>query len=225
MIEKIFLRVMQYADKFSRVSVNDPARISPNSSIKGAVILGDVTIDDGVKISKGVKIDGRVRVGRFSSINGPNTDILAMVECVEIGAFCSIARNVSIQEFNHHADRLATYFIHHNIFKTGIRNDVTSKGPIVIGNDVWIGTQSVVLSGVKIGDGAIIAANSVITTDVPAYSIVAGSPARVIRMRFSDEVIERLKALKWWEWPMPKIAQNKEIFSQPLTVELLEQVK
>ena len=83
-----------------------------------------------------------------------------------------------------------------------------NKGDIVIGNDVWIGYEAVVLAGVSIGDGAVIGARAVVAKDMPPYTIVGGVPARTIRRRFSQEVISVLLALKWWDWPTEKIRQN-----------------
>ena len=82
------------------------------------------------------------------------------------------------------------------------------KGDIVIGNDVWIGYEAVVMAGVTIGDGAIIGARAVVTKDVPPYTIVGGVPAREIRRRFSDDVIARLLELKWCDWPAERIQRN-----------------
>ena len=92
--------------------------------------------------------------------------------------------------------------------------DITSawdrKGEIIIGNDVWIGYEAVIMSGVTIGDGAIIGARSVVTKDIPPYTIVGGVPARQIRRRFSEETIAALLELKWWDWPREKIARKIE---------------
>ncbi len=92
--------------------------------------------------------------------------------------------------------------------------DITSawdrKGDIIIGNDVWIGYEAVIMSGVTIGDGAIIGARSVVTKDIPTYTIVGGVPARQIRRRFSEETIAALLELKWWNWPREKIARKIE---------------
>lgn len=92
------------------------------------------------------------------------------------------------------------------------RADVTqawdNKGDIVVGSDVWIGFEAVILSSVTIGDGAVIGARAVVTKDVPPYTIVGGVPAKPIRKRFSDETIERLEALRWWDWPSERIERN-----------------
>ena len=80
-----------------------------------------------------------------------------------------------------------------------------NKGDIVVGNDVWIGYEAVILSGVTIGDGAIVAARAVVTKDVPPYAIVGGVPAKIIRPRFPEDVIKRLQSLRWWDWPEEKL--------------------
>ncbi|MGL9729055.1 virginiamycin A acetyltransferase [Enterococcus sp. DIV0756] len=82
-----------------------------------------------------------------------------------------------------------------------------NKGDIIIGNDVWIGYEATILSGVTIGDGAIIGAKAVVTKDVPAYSVVGGVPAKKIKHRFDSETIQKLQQLKWWDWPDEKIRQ------------------
>jgi virginiamycin A acetyltransferase len=79
---------------------------------------------------------------------------------------------------------------------------------MVIGNDVWIGYEALIMPGVKIGNGAIVAARAVVAHDVPAYSIVAGNPARVVKKRFADDVIAALEAIAWWDWPIEKITEN-----------------
>lgn len=92
--------------------------------------------------------------------------------------------------------------------------DITSawdnKGDIVIGNDVWIGYEAVIMSGVTIGDGAIIGTRALVTNDVPPYTIVGGVPAKQIRKRFPEEIISELLKLKWWDWTFKKISQNME---------------
>ena len=90
-------------------------------------------------------------------------------------------------------------------------DELPLKGDTVIGNDVWIGQNVTVMPGVHIGDGAIIAANSVVTKDIPAYSIAGGNPCRVIRRRFDDELIEYLLDLKWWNWDADRIFKNMSV--------------
>lgn len=92
--------------------------------------------------------------------------------------------------------------------KKDVASGWDNKGNIVIGNDVWIGYKAIILAGVKIGDGAIIDTGTLVTKDVPAYSIIGGVPAKIIRMRFAEDIINELKILEWWDWPKQKIAQN-----------------
>ena len=128
-----------------------------------------------------------------------------------IGKFCSIGANVQIYlGGNHHTDWCTTYPF--NVLLKdqypGIDGEVAAtKGDITIGNDVWIGCHAVVLSGVKIGDGAVIGAGAVVTHDVAPYAVVAGVPARCLRSRFPDELISRLLELRWWDWPDEKLAE------------------
>jgi len=174
--------------------------IHPTVKLRNVQINGKIKIGEGSKIEKGVKISNKssVEIGRFTSINGPNTDIYCDINSVKIGSFCSIARNVTIQEFNHNSQNFTTYFIEQNLLGKRIKNERVSKGPIIIGNDVWIGAQCVILSGAEIGDGAIIAANSVVSGKIPPYAIVGGTPAKVIKYRFSAEKIKILLESKWW---------------------------
>lgn len=133
-----------------------------------------------------------------------------------IGKFCSIACGAKflMNCGNHTLHSLSTYTF--PLFgeewgnKTNVRDSWDNKGNITIGNDVWIGYEAVILSGVTIGDGAIIGTRSVVTKDVPPYTIVGGAPARVIKKRFSDDVIEKLLEMKWWNWPVEKIAGSLE---------------
>lgn len=126
-----------------------------------------------------------------------------------IGAYCSFADGVQIfLGGEHRVDWVTTYpFSTFWQAAKGIAGHPRSKGDVSIGNDVWIATEAVILSGVKIGDGAVIGARAVVTRDVPPYAIVAGNPASVVKMRFDDETVARLLAIKWWEWDSHRIEQ------------------
>lgn len=128
-----------------------------------------------------------------------------------IGKFCAIASGVKflMNGANHLINSLSTYPfpIFQNGWEKHLNQNWPFKGDTVIGNDVWIGYESVIMPGVKIGDGAIISAMSVVTKDVPPYTIVGGNPAREIRKRFSPEVTEALLQIQWWNWPIEKITQ------------------
>ena len=132
-----------------------------------------------------------------------------------IGRFCSIACGAKFlfTSANHAMRSLSTYpfpifFEEWGLDRTRVADAWDNKGDIVVGSDVWIGYEAVVLSGVTIGDGAIIGARAVVTRDVPPYAIVGGVPARLIRKRFDDKAIETLLRLKWWNWPSEKIARH-----------------
>jgi len=225
--EKIKRKIIDSIKKYNRLTLNADSFIHPSIKIDSADISGKVTIGEGCKIINGVLIRAgkAVTIGRFTSLNGPNTDIVSGINPVSIGSFCSIARNVNIQEFNHRTDRITSYFILQNIFEENISNDIYSNGPIEIGNDVWIGAQSIILSGAKIGDGAIIAANSVVRGEIPPYAIAIGSPAKVIKYRFDAETITLLLNLKWWDWSLDKIKAHKELFKIKLSKEYLQKLE
>lgn len=130
-----------------------------------------------------------------------------------IGKFCSIACGARFlfNSANHSLTSLSTYpfpifFGEWGLSVSHIADAWDNKGDIVIGNDVWIGYEAVILAGVTIGDGAIIGTRAVVTKDVPPYTIVGGVPARPIRKRFSDGTIAALLEKRWWDWPEEKIA-------------------
>ena len=95
--------------------------------------------------------------------------------------------------------------------KKDVRDAWDNKGDIVIGNDVWIGYEAVIMAGVHIGDGAIIGTRAVVTKDVPPYTIVGGVPAKIIRKRFDDDTIELLKKMQWWNWSKKRIQRNIDV--------------
>ena len=132
-----------------------------------------------------------------------------------IGKFCSIACGAKFlfTSANHTQTSLSTYPFPIFFEEWGLDvQDITTawdnKGDIVIGNDVWIGYEAVILSGVTIGDGAIIGTRAIVTKDVPPYTIVGGVPAKTIRKRFADATISALLEARWWDWPEEKIKQH-----------------
>jgi len=131
-----------------------------------------------------------------------------------IGKFCAIARGVKfiMNSAFHKMSGASTYPF--SIFGNGWESvmpknsDLPYKGDTVIGNDVWIGYDALIMAGVKIGDGAIIGARSVVVRDVAPYEIMGGNPARPLRKRFDDKTIDTLLKIKWWEWDIEKITRN-----------------
>ena len=135
---------------------------------------------------------------------------------IQIGSYCSIADNVHIfLGGNHHMYRVTTFPFSNtsskeNIFGTGI-DQFLSKGDVEIGHDVWIGSNVSIMSGVRIGSGSVIAAFSHVVRDVLPYEIVGGNPAKHIRFRFNDVVVNMLLKLAWWNWPVEKILENLDL--------------
>lgn len=134
---------------------------------------------------------------------------------LKIGKFCSIACGAKFlfNSANHTMTSLSTYpfplfFEEWRLEKKSITKAWDNKGDINIGNDVWIGYEAVILAGVTVGDGAVIETRAVVTKDVPPYTIVGGVPAKPIKRRFSDEKIEQLLKMRWWDWSEEKIAGN-----------------
>lgn len=134
-------------------------------------------------------IDASSKIGSYSYI-GCRTHITKS----NIGRYCSIANNVSIGQGEHRLDRISTSV---TFYEDPL--EILTEGACEIGSDVWIGVDAVILRGVKIGVGAVVAANAVVTKDVPAFAVVGGVPARLIRYRFSEEKKQRILASRWWE--------------------------
>ena len=134
---------------------------------------------------------------------------------LQIGKFCSIACGAKFlfNSANHTLSSLSTYpfplfFEEWGLEKKDVTNAWDNKGDIVIGNDVWIGYEAVILAGVTIGDGAIIGTHAVVTKDVPPYTIVGGVPAKPIKRRFPEETISALLEIQWWNWSEERIKRN-----------------
>ena len=132
-----------------------------------------------------------------------------------VGKFCSIACGARFlfNSANHTLASLSSYpfpllFEEWGLEEKNVADAWDNKGDIVVGNDVWIGYEAVILAGVRIGDGAVIGSRAVVTRDIPPYTIVGGVPARTIRKRFDDTVIARLLELRWWDWPEEAVRRN-----------------
>ena len=178
---------------------------------------------------KGIITDPSISVGDYTMYNDFVNDPLQFQknnvlyhypinhERLIIGKFCSIACGTKFifNSANHSLSSLSTYpfplfYEEWNLDKTNVAKSWDNKGDIIIGNDVWIGYEALIMSGVTIGDGAIIATRSIVTKDVPPYTIVGGTPAKQIRKRFNDKIISKLQILNWWNWPKEKISVNLE---------------
>lgn len=193
----------------------NPEKIYPRTGDRETVYLKNVVTNPNIQIGEYTIYNDFVHDPRQFEKNNVLYQYPINGDSLRIGKFCSIACGAKFlfASANHTQASVSTYpfpiFFEEWDLDIG---DVTSawdhKGDIVIGNDVWIGYEAVVMAGVTIGDGAIIGARAVVTKDVPPYTIVGGVPARKIRRRFSDNVIARLLELKWWDWPAEQIQRN-----------------
>ncbi len=183
----------------ANVIIGECSRIK-NSEVK------DYCSIDRQNLLMGVKMGQRSYTGSWD-----------MIFNCKIGSFCSISYGVTIGAPEHDYTRVSTHqFIYEPKFGLFEEDLLIRKEkfalPLIIGSDVWIGCNSTILRGVQIGCGAVVAANAVVVKDVPPYAIVAGVPARIIKYRFSQELIDRLIELQWWNWNDEKIKDNKELF-------------
>ena len=193
----------------------DPKIVYPREGDRETVYLKNVVTDPNIIIGDFTMYHDFVNDPRgFEKANvlyhyPVNHDRLVM------GKFCSVACGAKFlfNGANHAWASLSTYPfpIFYQEWGLSVKNVASAwdhKGDIVIGNDVWIGYEAVILAGVSIGDGAVVGAGALVTRDVPPYAIVGGIPAKIIRKRFSDSVITRLLELKWWDWPTERISEN-----------------
>lgn len=175
-------------------------RIHPTAQLKSCKLGHYVAIGERVVLRE-------VSVGDFSYFERHAEAIYT-----SIGKFCSIAANTRINALEHPIERVTTHKISYRpneYFRylgvdAGFRERRRGK-PVSIGHDVWIGHGAVVMPGIAVGDGAVVGANAVVTKDVAPYEIVAGVPARRLRMRFPEPVAERMRILAWWDWPVEKL--------------------
>jgi virginiamycin A acetyltransferase len=190
----------------------DPLTRHPIKSWKGTAFL------------KAVVNDPLIEVGDFSYYDDSRGPEHFVARCVRyhfpfigdrliIGKFCAIAQGAQfiMNGANHAMAGFSTYPFQPIGFGEGgvfTMDGLKPKGDTVVGNDVWIGRDAVIMPGVRIGDGAIVGAAAVVTKDVPAYAVAAGNPARVVKRRFDDQTIARLLAIRWWDWPADVIAEH-----------------
>ena len=173
-----------------------------NSILEGFVLLGrDVTVKNSI-------LKGNIHL--LSSVE--NCQIKGNVT---IGKYCAIADDVTFQGIYHTMKKPCMQMKFYKEI-TGEDMPLESKGTIFVANDVWIGTKAIILSGVKVGNGAVIGAGSVVTKDVQHYEIVAGNPAKHIKFRFPVDIANMLEEKKWWSWSKNKMKENNEWFKENL---------
>lgn len=182
-------------------------KLYPRTGDSQTVYLKSVVTDPAIEVGEYTMYNDFVHDPREFQKNNVLYHYPVNGDRLKIGKFCSIACGAKFlfTSANHALGSLSTYpfpifFEEWDLDAKDIRQVWDKRGDIVIGNDVWIGFEAVILSGVTVGDGAIIGSRAVVTKDVPPYTIVGGAPARPIRRRFEDAVIEKLEALRWWDW-------------------------
>jgi len=193
----------------------DPNSVYPNENIKQICYIKNVITRPNIEVGDYTYYDDLDGPERFQERVTHHYDFIG--DKLIIGKFCAIGRGVEfiMNGANHRMGSVTTYPF--NIMGHGWEafvptlEELPLKGDTVVGNDVWFGQNVTVLPGVHIGDGAIIAANSVVSRDIPPYCVAGGNPCRVLRPRFDRELTEYLLKLKWWDWPPDKIFRNLEV--------------
>ncbi|MGN0014328.1 MAG: CatB-related O-acetyltransferase [Candidatus Gastranaerophilaceae bacterium] len=173
------------------------------------------TLEENVLLDKSVVLMSHIKIGYGTYLR---RDVF-VDDYTEIGRFCSIANDVVIAPSEHPLQNFSTHPISYDV-----ENYPGKETKTIIGNDVWIGTRAIISKGVTVGDGAVIAANAVVTKNVPPYAVVAGVPTKIIKYRFEDDIIEKLLGLEWWNFPPEKLQNMKNIPIEE-AVKKLEEIK
>lgn len=195
----------------------DPNAIYPNEKIKSICYIKNVVNRPNILIGEYTYYDDVNGAEHFEDHVTHHYEFLG--DKLIIGKFCAIAKGIEfvMNGANHRMCSVTTYpfnIMGHGWEKSApTLDDLPLKGDTIVGNDVWIGQNVTVMPGVHIGDGAIIAANSLVAKDVPPYHIAGGNPCKIIKKRFEDDLIDYLLALEWWNWDDKKIFDHLENLS------------
>lgn len=210
---------MKEESQIKNSEVNSSAILYNNVRVTNSIVGANCSIGDNTSILKS-KIDEGVILNRNCSIDqaeigfGTYINQNGVVKKSTIGKFCCISWNVTIyagENHNFNAPSMYTSYHWKHLFGSSSVKSPELQQKTTIGNDVWIGNGAIIINGVSVGDGAIIGAGAVVTKDVSPYSIVAGVPAKNLRKRFSDDIINQLLQIKWWNWPKDLIAANEQL--------------
>lgn len=209
--------------------MNNQKKIYPRSGDHQTVYLQNVITNPNIEVGDYTMYNDFINNPTMFEQNNVLYHYPINQDKLKIGKFCSIACEAKFlfNSANHTMSSLSTYpfplfYEEWGISKKDVTKSWDNKGNIIIGHDVWIGFEAIILAGVTIGNGAIIGARSVVTKDVPPYTIVAGVPARIVRKRFNEDVIVKLLEIKWWNWSKEKITQNIQAIQSGNIIQLGE---
>lgn len=209
--------------------MNNQKKIYPRSGEHQTVYLQNVITNPNIEVGDYTMYNDFINNPTMFEQNNVLYHYPINQDKLKIGKFCSIACGAKFlfNSANHTMSSLSTYpfplfYEEWGISKKDVTKSWDNKGNIIIGHDVWIGFEAIILAGVTIGNGAIIGARSVVTKDVPPYTIVAGVPARIVRKRFNEDVIVKLLEIKWWNWSKEKITQNIQAIQSGNIIQLGE---
>lgn len=174
-------------------------------------LFGDVTLGPNVDLGEDCRLTGNIEIGKQTNQDGD----FEVIGDVTIGKYCALARQILFQQRDHEMSKPGIQMGFYNDILESDLEHIT-KGSISVGNDVWIGTRAIILSGVTIGDGAVIGAGSIVTKDVEPYAVVAGVPAERVKWRFDEDIREKLLEIEWWNAPEPILRENVEFFDTEL---------
>jgi acetyltransferase-like isoleucine patch superfamily enzyme len=199
-LKKIFYYFLNTIEKKDKVTLSGFSR-----GIQNVTFEGKNAVPDGCNFSGKIKIGYATTLGYRNLLGGT----------ISIGKYCQLGVDVALHATNHPISYMTTY-INKNLFDGELKS-LKQENVIAIGHDVWIGHGVIIVGNVTVGNGAIIAAGSVVTKDIPPYTIVAGVPAKEIRKRFSDSIIQDIEALQWWDKSEAELEEIKPLFFKDFT--------
>ena len=208
---KFFDRLRQFKRFLKQRKYRKKNTLRGNVTIASGALLNGAVLEDHSRVALGASVQDSI-VGEYTSI-GRYTKVTKS----RIGRFCAISWDCTINAISHSYENLTVSAFPYVPYVGNFvdkRNQTYKE--VRVGNDVWIGANSVIMPGVTIGDGVVVGAGAVVTKDVPAYAIVVGVPAKIVKYRFPPEVIKKLLEIKWWEWDRQTIKKNVHLFQGAL---------